>query len=120
LEFWICALLQIGFGAEAYKLQFVVAVLAVVFMSCIVLFVAALFCWQGPWVKGFFVRWTLCKSLWQVRPTEPDFDADKFIEEHPRKPLEARFLSAMVNLTNRLTCRKCLPKHKETDGAKLL
>ena len=86
LEFSICICLQLSvkdFSTFSPTLQFWLSVAVTVVMIALIAFIFSLCFFNGPWVGGFYARGTASGSLVGTRPINPDFDKEKYLQQHP-------------------------------------
>lgn len=91
LEFCICIFLQLSvkdFSDFSPTLQFWLSVVIMVVIFALFAFIMSLFFCGGPWISNFYKKGTSSGSLMEVRPRNPYFNKEKYLEEHPVPPVK--------------------------------
>ena len=92
LELCIFVLLQLSIADYqdfTPGFEFFIALGILLLIGALISFVVSLFMWKGPWVPGFFKKKTLMQSFFKVRERNLDFDAEKWLKEHPAVPIKS-------------------------------
>ena len=118
LEICLCAFLQLSvvdFNDVSTTAQFWIAVTFTLIISALVIFVSSLLFCKGPQAAGFYTKGSVAKSINEVRPRDPNFDSQEYLNSHPREKRNTPLLSKMVLFFNCAGVKKAQLQEQSSD-----